>query len=121
MISYVAIAFLQTATVYGFGESNCGDPGKARPCAYGALTATGDVFDPREISAAIPMPKHIRVREMFISVKNYRGFCIKIKVNDKKHWRFIGKSGFDLSPAAVKAITGQDAKKYWSGKIKPCK
>lgn len=121
MIVYIVTALVSNATVYGFGESNCGDPGKARPCSFGAITASGEVFDPNEISAAVPAPKNLRIHKTYIYVKNHRGFCIKLKINDKKHWRYIGNSGFDLTPAAVKAITGKPATKYWSGKVQLCK
>jgi hypothetical protein len=121
MSPFIIMAFTQVATVYGFGEFNCGEPGKAIPCINGAITASGAIFNPNELTVAIPAPKNVRIREQFIWVKNYRGFCTKLKINDKKHWKFIGKGGFDLTPAAVKAITGKSATKYWSGKLEMCK
>ena len=121
MLVYILIALTQSATVYGFGEGNCGDPGKAVPCDNRAITASGERFYPDEISAAVPAPRNRVIRVTHIWIKTPGGKCTKVKVNDKKHWRYIGNSGLDLSPAAVEAITGKPATKYWSGKLEMCR
>lgn len=118
---FITLALMNTATVYGFGEKNCGEPGKAVSCRTGAITASGQMFDPTEISAAVPAPKNNRIRLTHIWVKAYNNACIKLKINDKKNWRYIGKSGLDLTPAAVMAITGKLPSKSWSGKLEMCK
>lgn len=118
---FITLALMNTATVYGFGEKNCGDPGKAVSCRAGAITASGQRFNPEEISAAIPAPKNQRIRITHIWVKAYNNACIKLKINDKKNWRYIGNSGLDLTPAAVLTITGKLPSKSWSGKLELCK
>jgi hypothetical protein len=118
---FITLALMKAATVYGYGEKNCGNPGKAVACRTGAITASGQMFDPTEISAAVPAPKNNRIRLTHIWVKAYNNACIKLKINDKKNWRYIGKSGLDLTPAAVMAITGKLPSKSWSGKLEMCK
>lgn len=118
---FLTLALMKTATVYGYGEKHCGDPGKAVSCRSGAITASGQPFNPDEISAAIPAPKNKRIRVTHIWVKAYNNACIKLKINDKKNWRYIGRSGLDLTPAAVLAITGKLPSKSWSGKLELCK
>ena len=116
------------ATVYGvkgagkdFGyERNCGDVGKARPCDKNAITASGEKFDPYDVSAAVPAPANLRLRVYTVYVKNYRGRCIPLKINDKKSPKYVGSGGLDLTPAAVFAITGKVPTRYWSGRIELC-
>lgn len=117
---FIALAATQVATIYGYGEHMCGDVGHPRPCDHRAVTANGDRFNPMEITAAVPAPKRKRIFSYTIYVRNHKGVCIPVKVNDKKNPRYIGKGGFDLTPGAVWAITGKLPKRYWSGKIKLC-
>lgn len=111
------------STVYGtHGELNCGDPHDPKPCLHGAITASGEVFNPAALTAAIPMPKNQRMRPFDVYLRHPdNGPCIKIRVNDKMNERYIGKRMFDLTPGAVHAITGKKATKYWSsGVIQLC-
>lgn len=117
---FIALAAVQVATVYGYGESMCGDIGQPRPCDTGAITASGERFNPSEITAAVPAPKAKRIFTKTIYIKNHEGDCIPVKINDKKNPRYIGKGGLDLTPAAVWAITGRLPNRYWSGKIELC-
>jgi hypothetical protein len=118
---FIALAATQVATVYGYGEYMCGDVGQARPCDHRAVTATGDRFKPMEITAAVPAPKSKRISSFTIYVKSYKGVCIPVKVNDKKNPRYVGRSGLDLTPGAVWAITGKLPTRHWSGRIELCK
>ncbi len=114
-IVLVSLALQFPHTVYGFGERMCGDVHQPKSCAAGALTASGEKFDPYVISAAIPMSKKTRIRTMKICFLNpKKGRKVWVKVNDKKNERYIGKGGFDFSPAAYKALTGTQATKFSS-------
>ena len=118
---FIALAATQMATVYGYGEHMCGDVGKPVPCDHRATTATGDRFKPMEITAAVPAPKRKLIFTTVIYVKNHKGGCTPVKVNDKKAPRFVGKGGLDLTPGAVWAITGKLPSRHWSGKIELCR
>lgn len=109
------------ATVYGFGEMNCGNIGNPKPCMVGAFTATGDRFDPALATAAIPAPTKFRFKAFIVKIKDYMGRCRSIRVNDKSNPRWIGKRGLDLTPAAVELLTGKPAHRRWSGKLEFCK
>lgn len=103
------------STSYGYGETYCGDPHDPKPCLHGAITASGEVFNPAALTAAIPMPKNQRMRPFDVYLRHPdNGPCIKIRVNDKMNERYIGKRMFDLTPGAVHAITGKKATKHWS-------
>lgn len=105
------------STVYGLQEVKCGDSHDPKPCLHGAITASGEVFNPAALTAAIPMPKNQRMRPFDVYLRHPdNGPCIKIRVNDKMNERYIGKRIFDLTPGAVHAITGKKATKYWSSK-----
>lgn len=117
---FISLAIAQSATIYGMGEHNCGEPHKPVACNSMALTASGEVFNPYEIAAAVPAPKNRRIRTTHIWIKDYKGHCIKLKINDKKNWRYIGNGGLDLTPAAVQAITGKMPTWYWSGRLEIC-
>lgn len=118
---FIALAATQVATVYGYGEHMCGDVGQPRPCDHRAVTASGDKFKPMEITAAVPAPKNKRIFSYTIYVKNHKGTCIPVKVNDKKAPKYVGKGGLDLTPGAVWAITGKLPTRHWSGRIELCK
>jgi hypothetical protein len=122
MISmYIAIALKFSATVYGFGEHRCGDASlHAVACDSRAVTASGERFDPVLITAAVPASVRAIARPVNIYVRNYLGGCTKIHINDKKSARFVGNGGLDLSPAAVRAITGSQPSKTWSGQLTLC-
>lgn len=109
------------STTYGFGETKCGDTHAPIPCAYGALTASGDVFDPDVPTAAIAAPFKLRLRAQTIWLRVPGKACHPIRLNDKLHPRWIGQRGFDLSAAAVRQLTGKPATPYWSGIVEVCK
>lgn len=119
LLAYITLAIKYIATVYGHGEMSCGDINKPQACSYGALTASGEVFDPQIVSAAAPIPSNLIMKSIPIYLLSYKGDCIKVIVNDKKHSRYIGNGGLDLSPAAVKVLTGSTSK-TWSGKLTTC-
>lgn len=112
------------ATTYGWGEMMCGDIGKPRSCTEGAVTASGQPFRPVVVpSAAIPAPTRMPLKARFINLR-LKGVpnapCIRIILNDKANPRWIGKRGFDLSPAAVQALTNNLPTPHWSGKVEAC-
>lgn len=118
---FIALAATQVATVYGYAEKMCGDVAQPRPCDHRAVTASGDRFKPMEITAAVPAPKNKRIFSYIIYIKDHKGACIPVKVNDKKAPKYVGKGGLDLTPGAVWAITGKLPTRYWSGRIELCK
>lgn len=119
LIKFIILAHGLRATTYGWGGWNCGDIGNPQPCVYGAITASGEVFDPDIPSAAVAAPSNLHIEGVWVWLRVDGGPCVKIRVNDKSNPRWIGHRGFDLSPAAVKLLTGQ-ATKYWSGKVYLC-
>lgn len=118
---YIASSHGLEASVYGFSEKMCGDPGKARRCDRFAVTASGQQFNPQGVTAAISLPVHYRVPPEGIDVwlKLDDGECTKININDKKHYRFKKTRPLDLSVGAVKAMGG-DPHKGWGGKVFLC-
>jgi hypothetical protein len=109
------------STVYGFGERNCGDVGSARPCELGATTASGVAFDPRIPMVAVAAPFTLDIDARFIFIRTSTSRCMKVLLADKMNERYIGVRGFDLTPAAVKLLTGKEATPYWSDKVFLCK
>jgi hypothetical protein len=120
LIEFVVLAASLPATTYGWGEHMCGDIGTPKPCIAGAITASGEVFDPEIPSAAIPFTYERRLRARWIGLRVPGGECQRIRLNDKANPRWIGKRGFDLSPAAVALITQGQPAAYWSGKVELC-
>lgn len=117
---FVSLASGLIATVYGFGERYCGHPSNPSPCSLGAVTASGEIFDPSLPTLAVPMPENTRLRSpVYIKIRTAESPCVRVKVNDKKHPRYIGTQGFDLSPAAV-ALLGVKPTRYWSDKVYLC-
>lgn len=120
-LNFVLLALKFNATVYGFEELYCGDYDSLPvACSVGAVTASGEQFNPEDISAAVPMPRNRVLRITEISLKAHDGSCITVRIIDKKNERYIGSSGLDLSPAAVEAITGKPASRFWSGRVEQC-
>ncbi len=113
------IASLMRSTTYGYGEFMCGDVGKPRPCEKGAITASGVEFDPTKPMAAIAAPFNMVLKAQVIGLRVEGGKCKRIHLVDKMNPRYIGKRGFDLSPAAVRLLTG-DAHPGWSGRVEVC-
>jgi hypothetical protein len=116
MNSYFYLALTLQATVYGAGSNdyNCGDEGKPVACDSNATTASGEPFSPHVIpSAAIPMPTNRIMRPFTVCLYNEEtNKSVYVRVNDKAHNRWIGNRGLDLSPAAYKALTGNEAKPW---------
>jgi len=108
------------STTYGHGEKFCGDIGKAVACELGAITASGVRFDPQLPQAAIAAPIRMVMRDSFVWLRVAGGPCSKIHLVDKMNPRYIGKRGFDLSPAAVELLTGKPATRHWSGVVHVC-
>lgn len=119
MYILIAIANSLVSTTYGHGEMSCGDYGKPRPCEYGAITASGEGFDPNKATAAIAAPRNYVLKPMFIGLKTSKSACQKIWINDKLNSRYIGERGFDLTPESVRLLTGK-ADPTWSGRLYVC-
>lgn len=121
ILFYIALAF-QTglSSTYGYGERMCGDIGTPRPCSEGAITASGEPFDPQEVSGAVFAPKRLRMAVYYVRMRIGDGPCILVKINDKGNPRYIGRRGFDLTPGALTALTGS-ANPRWSGRVSLCK
>lgn len=120
--AFAAQAIALPASVYGMGEVACGDAHKPVPCAEGAVTSSGEPFDPGAVTAAVFLPAQFRTRPHYINVRVEGGPCVRLWLNDKGNERFAGQRGLDLTPAAYKALTGKDAKP-WSSlpSLKPCR
>jgi len=117
---YILMASGLVSTTYGWGEKMCGDIGHPVECVKGARTASGDEFNPTVPSAAVAATTGLRMRSVLIGLRIPGGKCHHITINDKSNPRWIGDRGFDLSPAAVRLLTGE-AYKYWSGVVEVCK
>ena len=119
MVEYVMVALTLTATSYGHGEESCGDVGSPVACAAGALTSSGETFDPEEPTAAVPAPAKQRTRPMYVSVKAVNGACVNIRINNKANPKYVGRRGLDLTPGALRLL-GIEPTKHWSGKLEMC-
>ena len=120
MLEYLVIASGLISTTYGHGEARCGDYGQPRACEQGAVTASGQTFQPEVPSAAIALPRNRILRARIVHLRVGDGPCKPINLNDKLNERYIGKRGFDLSPAAVQLLTGKPATRHWSGTVHVC-
>jgi len=118
---YLIIASGLHSTTYGWDETNCGDIGVPRPCSHGAITASGEVFDPETPTMAVFAPTKLRMggRAKVVLVRLPGGSCKYVRVNDKGNPRYIGERGFDLTPAAI-TLLGEEPTKFWSGKVELC-
>jgi hypothetical protein len=112
--AFAQAAVTLPASIYGLGEYACGDVGKPVPCAEGATTASGEPFDPRAVTAAVFLPAPYRARPHAVRVKVHGRPCVTLWLNDKGNPRYTGVRGFDLTPAAFEALTGQKAKPWSS-------
>jgi len=120
LIIYILLASGLRSTTYGWGELMCGDVGHPVRCTDGAVTASGDVFDTSIPTMAVSAPVWLVTRSKVVPVKIDGGKCVYIRVNDKMNPRYIGERGFDLSPAAVRLVTGAVPTSTWSGRITIC-
>jgi len=116
---FLELALQFSATIYGLHEKNCGDIGKPIPCAKGAVTASGQHFDPDLVTAAIPAPTNRIMRPFYVCILSREGKPVHILVNDKTHPRWIGKRGLDLTPGAWKAL-GYEPTRSHSAKLEGC-
>jgi len=100
----------------------CGDPGKVVECNAGATTASGETFQPALYTAAVPLPTNRRMRPITICVRNPdTGHEVVLRVNDKSHPRWQGVRGLDLTPAAMGALLGRQARATDSiARLEPC-
>jgi len=120
LVNYIKLAHGLLATTYGFGEYNCGPTYDPRPCDRSAVTASGERFNPDSVTAAVAAPDNVLVRPRYIAMRVDGGSCLLVRVNDKMNPRFIGERGFDLTPAAVEYLTGEPARRDWSGRVYLC-
>lgn len=124
LANLILLAAQLPATTYGFGEIRCGDAHAPKACKSGAVTASGMIFHPDILIAAVPAPVSFKLRlGATISVETFDGKCIKIHLADKKNFRYIASAsagGFDFSPAAQRAITGKAPSRSWRGRIQLC-
>lgn len=119
MMELVTVALSLISTTYGHQEMYCGDYDKPEVCAKGAITASGEEFDPNKATAAIPAPKNKILRPFYVWIKDIKGRCRRIKVNDKANEKWIGKRGLDLTPGALRKL-GIKPTKHWSGRLELC-
>jgi hypothetical protein len=115
-LSFLMLATQHRSYTYGFSEFGCG---KSRCIEGVSVTASGDILSKQIPSVAVPLPKHIPLQVMWIGLKTETGKCTRVKVNDRTSVRLAGKRGFDLSPAALFAITGK-VSSTWSGRLFLC-
>lgn len=120
ILFYILVASGLHSTTYGYSELMCGDIGKPKKCSKGAVTASGEVFDPMLPTAAIFSPTELRMwkRATVVPVRT-SGRCKFIRINDKGAPKYIGKRGFDLTPASVRLLGGRSTR-YWSGTVTVC-
>lgn len=119
-LEFIALAFqVSLSSTYGYQEWNCGDIGKPKPCDFGAITASGEVFDPELPTAAVFMPTNIVMRPVNVWMQVEDGPCVKVRVNDKGNPRYIGERAFDLSPRSLELLIGYRSP-TWSGRVTTC-
>ena len=120
MLEYVILAGSLVAFTFGYSEKMCGDIHHPVACSVGATTASGEPFNPNVIaSAAIPIPKGMRLKTLIIKLRAKNGKCVPIRVNDRSPEKWIGKRGFELTPAALRKL-GIVPSKIWSGFVEIC-
>lgn len=119
MIEFIELALSLPATIYGLGERNCGDVDRPVACAEGAVTASGEPFNPHEIAAAVPAPEKTILRPLTICLLSKDGKHVYVRINDKANSRWIGHRGLDLTPGAWKAL-GYEPTRWHSAKLRRC-
>jgi hypothetical protein len=121
LLQAIALASGLQATTYGHAELACGDIHAPVPCTHGAVTASGELFDPGLATVAIALPTRTRLRAADIWLRVGDGRCHRVRLNDKMNPRWIGVRGFDLTPRAVELLTGKPATRHWSGVVHVCR
>ncbi len=117
---YIKLAFTVVATTYSWGERNCGDVGHPVKCAPGAITASGVPLSATIPQVAVAAPELLRIPPEVIYM-TAGGSCVAVWVVDKMNPRWIGARGFDLNPAALRALIGDEAaNQEWSGRVSRC-
>jgi len=120
LIEYIVLAGSLVAFTFGYSEKRCGDINHPVACSIGATTSSGEKFNPLLIaSAALPLPRRLKMRALTIKFKAKNGKCVPIRINDKSPEKWIGKRGFELTPAALR-ILGITPSKKWSGRVELC-
>jgi rare lipoprotein A (peptidoglycan hydrolase) len=120
LIEYIVLAGSLMAFTFGYNEKMCGDIGHPVACSAGARTASGEPFKPQTIaSAALPLPRNIRIKAQFLLFKAKNGTCVPIRINDRAPEKWIGKRGFEFTPAALRKL-GFKASPHWSGRVEIC-
>jgi rare lipoprotein A (peptidoglycan hydrolase) len=119
-LKFIELAFIvQFSSNYGYSEKNCGSIGENKPCEYGAITASGETFDPELPTAAVFAPTKLKITPVDVFMQIDDGPCVQVRVNDKGNPRYIGTRAFDLSPKALELMTGSRSPK-WTGRVKQC-
>jgi hypothetical protein len=115
---WLTIAAATTATTYGYNEMSClGLHARPIPCKKGAITASGEIFDPDKVTAALHMPKHAMWASPFvvrIALADTPQKCVPVRINDRK-----GARGLDLTPGTLRAL-GASPSRSWSGRVVMC-
>ena len=86
---YILLASMLPSTTYGYGEIMCGDVGKARSCATGAVTASGARFDTEVPQVALALPTRLRLKGRHVRLRVDGGKCHTVALADKMHERWI--------------------------------
>jgi len=116
-LSFLLMASQHKSFTYGYGEAGC----NRAPCREGiSQTASGDLLSRNLPSVAVPIPRGVKLEPQWIGLQAEGRPCTRVKVNDRTAYRLVGVRGFDLSPAALLAITGKISR-HWSGKLSLCK
>lgn len=110
LLQFINLAFtVGLSSTYGWGEHMCSDyDTKPQPCSKGAITASGEIFDPELPTAAVAAPRNLRMRPVVVYMSANGGPCTRIRINDKLNERYIGIRGFDLSRGALRALGLKD-------------
>ena len=121
LFSFILAAHGSWATIYGYGESFCGSPDKPAKCEKGAITASGELFDPDQATMALSVPNNIIIRPTIVVVRlNSTGECKPILLNDRKNEKHAHSvDRFDLTPATVMYLGGKPSP-TWRGRLYLC-
>lgn len=117
---FVQLALTLPATIFALGEKYCGEFTPIA-CVFGAITSSGTVLDPSRFQAAVPAPNRLFIHPRTVSLTDANGNCFDVQIIDRKNPRYVGKSGLDVTPAVVTAITGElTPSKRWGGRLLVC-
>lgn len=120
LFQFILAAHNSIATVYGYSESYCGVNGAAVKCEKGAVTSSGEIFDPEIATMALAVPNDILIRPTMVVIRIESGPCRAIRLNDRKNENAAHtESRWDLTPAAILVLGGKPTP-TWSGRIYLC-